>query len=81
MCNKNEREGVRMKNRRYFINDRHAENCRSYVYKGEDRSILYNMFLSDFAEMLLKIVPLSVSPNTLTLIGLAHSVSVNGGDV
>ncbi len=80
MCNKEEKGGERMI-RKHFINDRQAEKCRSYVYKGEDRSILYNMFLSDFAQMLLKIVPPTVSPNTLTLLGMAHSVRVPVADV
>ncbi len=80
MCNKEGKGGERMI-RKYFINDRHAEKCRSYVYKGEDRSILYNMFLSDFAQTLLKIVPRTVSPNTLTLLGMVHSVRVPVADV
>ncbi len=62
--------------RKRFISDSMGEKCRTYVYRGEDRSILYNMFLSDFATTLLKIVPRSVSPNMLTLLGIAHSVSV-----
>lgn len=48
---------------------------RNFKYKGGDLSLSYNYIWSPLAEQVLRIIPPSVAPNTITLIGfLAHVI-------
>jgi len=62
--------------RYYYITKDGRENLKNYCYRGDDPSILYNYILSPLASFLVnKIVPESIAPNTITLIGLLWMVS------
>ena len=46
------------------------ENIKSYEYKGEDQSITYKYFVNELTQKLLDYIPIWLSPNILSILGL-----------
>jgi len=54
-----------------YIPSRSLENLKKYTYKGVDKSLLSRYVLQPFWTWFVTLWPLSVAPNTITLIGLS----------
>ncbi|EAS06711.3 CDP-alcohol phosphatidyltransferase (macronuclear) [Tetrahymena thermophila SB210] len=52
-----------------YIPVQNEQNLKLYKYTGCDNSLLYNYILGPIAELILKITPAWIAPNTLTLMG------------
>ncbi|RDB19530.1 putative CDP-alcohol phosphatidyltransferase class-I family protein C22A12.10 [Hypsizygus marmoreus] len=53
-----------------YIPQKSLENLKKYAYKGVDKSVLSRYVLNPFWTWFVTLWPLSVAPNTITLIGL-----------
>jgi len=60
----------------YFLNENAREQLHKYQYNGADLSLLYQYILSPLAAFLVNtVVPKSIAPNTVTLIGLIWMIT------
>ena len=61
------------------VGQQHAKALRSFQYKGEDRSILYWLVLSPWAQWLVDAAtPRWLAPNAITFLGLLPPVATLG---
>lgn len=60
----------------YYLNEDAREKIKTYSYRGNDMSLLYQYVLSPLAAFLVNtIVPKSMAPNTVTSIGLVWMIT------
>ncbi|EGN93675.1 hypothetical protein SERLA73DRAFT_189407 [Serpula lacrymans var. lacrymans S7.3] len=54
----------------YYISQSALKNLKKYAYKGVDKSLVSRYVLSPYWNWFIKLWPLTVAPNTITLLGL-----------
>ena len=58
-----------------YISQKGADKLKEYKYSGEDRSYLYIHVLTPMNKFLVQFIPTNIAPNTITLTGLACTVT------
>eukprot|EP00026_Physarum_polycephalum_P009679 Phypoly_transcript_09812.p1 GENE.Phypoly_transcript_09812~~Phypoly_transcript_09812.p1 ORF type:complete len:400 (+),score=47.17 Phypoly_transcript_09812:83-1282(+) len=59
--------------RGHFITQQGLHNLSKYKYSGEDNSLIYEYIINPFAKALCNLLPRTIAPNVLTLLGLLCS--------
>jgi ethanolaminephosphotransferase len=57
----------------HFVTTDGLHNLSQYKYSGKDESIIYNYFVNPLAKALCNLLPRTIAPNVLTLLGLLCS--------
>ena len=57
-----------------YITGEGAQNLKKHKYSGNDRGLMYIYFYSPIANKLVDKLPVTLAPNTITLLGLVHNL-------
>lgn len=57
-----------------YITPSAARNLKNHKYAGADNGFLYVYFYSPVANRLVELLPVTIAPNLLTLIGFLHTI-------
>jgi ethanolaminephosphotransferase len=57
-----------------IFSEQDIQNAKNYKYQGTDRSIIGRLFMRHYWEWMMRFCPMSVAPNTITILGLVFEL-------